>query len=159
MENVLTKMHGKSSQSPNGNFTFASGEVPLNGGYLEALGGLSTNYKVREEHAVNMVGQVVVNHFGDKKLVFSAQSDARVSPNGNGGGTMGFEADVRNAKVTGQKVYIMDGGSSVAMAFADPNANSTDTLTVQYGGVKHGSVFGYYVNTYLMFKCTRPRIP
>lgn len=53
----------------------------------------------------------------------------------------------------------MDGGSSVAMAYDDPNANPTNTLTVQYGGVKHGTLIGYYVNTYLMFKCTRPRNP
>ena len=147
------------AQRPDGSFTFGNGEVPANAGYREALGGLSTNFKGREDAAVNMVGQAVIKHGGERKLVFSAQTDPRKSPNGDGGGTVGFATDIGKIKGTGQSVLIMDGGSSVAMAYADPNATPTYTLVPQYGGVKHGTIIGYYVNTYLMFKCTRPRTP
>ncbi len=147
------------AQSPDGSFTFALGQVPLNAGYLEALGGLSTNYAEREDGEANMIGQVVINSDGEKTLVFSAQSDPRVTKNGEGPGLVGFATDVGKAEGTRKQVFVMDGGSSVAMAYADPNATPAHTLTHQYGGVKHGTVIGYYPNTYLMFKCTRPRNP
>lgn len=62
------------------------------------------------------------------------------SPNGKGTGTVGFANDVVKTTATNKQILIVDGGSSVAMAFTDPNVNPTDTMTVQYGGVKGGTI-------------------
>ena len=106
-----------------------------------------------------MVGQIAINHGGEKKLIMCAQTDPRVSSGGAGGGTLGFKKDVETSTGTGKSVYILDGGSSVAMAYADPNATPVNATTVQYGGVKGGVIVGYYTDVFLMFKCTLPISP
>ena len=143
------------AQNAAGAFTFGVGEVPLNQNFREALGGVSTNFAVRAEPAVNIIGEVPVNHAGNYKLIFSAQTDPRTNTDGDKAGTLQFKADADKAGVSHWLIF--DGGSSVAMAYADPNSTPPNKMTLQYGGVKHGTIVGYYVNTYLMFQCKTPR--
>ena len=54
-------------------------------------------------------------------------------------------------------VVMLDGGSSIAMAYRDPVIRS---LKVKYAGGKHSyfdTVAVYRVNNYLLFKCKKPR--
>jgi len=142
------------AQLGSGAFTFTVGEVPVNAGYREAIGGLTTNYASAEDEEANLIGRAVINHGGERKLIFTAQTDVNVSPDGSkGNGTIGLKSDVEKASPN-WVILTMDGASSVALAYADPNSTPTDTLTVQYGGIK---TLQYYVNTFVMFKCQKPR--
>ena len=86
-------------------------------------------------------------------MLFTATTDVSVQALENGGGTMGIYADLVGT-AGAATMYGLDGGSSVALA----HRNESDVLTTRCKGAKHtSSPFNYWVNTYLMFKSTKPR--
>lgn len=137
------------AQRPNGEFVFAKGEVPLNAGFSEALGGVNHIFTGdTEAEAVNMYGHATIN--GDK-LLFVISTDMNVSSSGSGNGAVGSHDDA----ITGSgatEMYVLDGSSSVALAYQ----NSAGVLQTKYKGSKQTGM-PYYIHTYLMFNCTKAR--
>ena len=131
-------------------FTFARGEVPLNAGYQEALGGLYRDYPSAENAASTMIGQSLV---GNEKMVFVNVTDMNISPSGAGPGVIGFMNDATIGSGA-TDLYLLDGSSS-ALAYQKPDG----TLKTQFKGSKHRTPIPgfYYIHTYLMFDCTKPR--
>jgi hypothetical protein len=132
-------------------FTFAKGEVPLTAGYQEALGGLYRDYPSAESDASTMIGQAPV---GDKKVIFVSVTDMNTSSSGAGNGVIGFKDDATTGSGA-TEVYLLDGSSSSALAYQKPDG----TLTRQFKGSKHDTplAFPYYIHTYWMFECAKPR--
>ena len=132
-------------------FTFAKGEVPLTEGYQEALGGLYRDYPSAESDASTMIGQAPV---GDKKVIFVNVTDMNTSSTGAGNGVIGFKDDATTGSGA-TEVYLLDGSSSSALAYQKPDG----TLARQFKGSKHNTPLAspYYIHTYLMFECAKPR--
>jgi len=132
-------------------FTFAKGEVPLTSGYQEALGGLYRDYPSAESDASTMIGQAPV---GDKKVIFVNVTDMNTSSSGSGNGVIGFKDDATTGSGA-TEVYLLDGSSSSALAYQKPDG----TLIRQFKGSKHNTPIAspYYIHTYLMFDCAKPR--
>ncbi|MCI0556886.1 MAG: hypothetical protein MN733_00185, partial [Nitrososphaera sp.] len=129
-------------------FTFARGEVPLNTGIQNALGGLNHVFSSETEaEAASMIGYATTT--SNENLIFVNTTDMNVSPSGSGNGVIGFRDDA----ITGSgasEVFLLDGSSSVALAYQRPDG----ILTRQYQGSKHNyPPFPYHIHTYLMFDC------
>ena len=89
---------------------------------------------------------------------------AHLQPPGNGflGKMSEFVEDAKRSGVKAlpggdprdSEVLLLDGGSSVGLRYTNPE----DTMTVQIKGGKHtGQLPFYYINTYLLFRCEKPR--
>lgn len=138
------------AQSGNGAFTFAQGEVPLQAGYQEALGGMYRDYAGADAHAANMIGQALV---GDKKMIFVNMTNVGVDPSGTtGNGVVTFAAAAEASGAT--DISLLDGGTSCALGYKDPSG----VLVKQFMGYKHtGALDKYYIHSYLMFNSSKPR--
>jgi len=138
----------------NGNtFQFALGRVPQ--GSQSAKGGLSTFYaspkRVDREHQMIGYGPGIEQ---GKGIVFTATQTSGV------GKAPEFSADAKNSGVKNLsgsgvdrfELLILDGSSSVALVYE--NASGVQQKIV--AGAKHGGP-EYYINTYLLFNCAKPR--
>lgn len=144
------------AQSSNGSFSFKGGIVP-DPGYSSAMGGLSTYYAIRSNERSQLVGRV--SGIQSDNIVFTA---SQVS---GSGGVPTLKDDAISSGVAssligedsllggrGAELLCLDGSTSVAVAYKNPVGSLKLAPNV---GSKHTS--GYYVNTYLMFKCQKPR--
>jgi len=120
------------------------------------MGGLSTFYaspnRTNAEH--QMVGYGPGIEQG-KGIVFTATHTS------GDGRAPEFAADakdsgVRNLSGSGPdrlELLILDGSTSVGLVYENPSGNQQSVVS----GAKHGGGFYYYINTYLLFKSTKPR--
>lgn len=136
------------AQTPQGAFTFAQGEVPLDKNYGEAMGGadISTNFK----YAITTAGEAVA---GGDKIIFTAVTEVTKLSAAPGGGSE-FLAAITASHAS--SLYFYDGHSSCAMAHADPSGR----LVTDFSGRKHLPVLVppfYHIHTFLLFKCSTPR--
>jgi hypothetical protein len=148
----------------NNKFALGKGQVSLNPVPKSALGGNSVNYndQLRDGKPYQVFGRCEVEHqTEDNVIVFTA---THLQPPGNGFlGKMGeFVEDAKRSGVKAlpggdpgdSEVLLLDGGSSVGLGYTNPD----DTMTVQIKGGKHtGQLPFYYINTYLLFRCEKPR--
>ena len=137
------------AQRPSGEFVFAHGEVPLNAGFSEALGGINHVFTGDTEiEATSMYGHATVN---GEKLLFVVTTDLVASQTEAGSGAVGSHDDaIQGSGAT--EMYVLDGASSVCLAYQ----NSNGVLQLKYKGTKHSGM-PYYIHTYLMFNCSTPR--
>jgi hypothetical protein len=144
--------------SPNATFEFGRGLVLVSKGFRGAMGGLNREYKQMDTKAQTMLGYALVDYYNDnlvskKALIFTASTDVSIDPNGDGTGVAGFVTDAKEGSGASE-VLGLDGSSSVALAYASPNG----TLSTKFKGAKHvPNNLIYWVNTYFMFECTKPR--
>jgi len=143
-------------------FVLAAGRVPVAtapdqvlGNPGGAMGGLSTNYDGadRIDREYQAVGYAPVSEAG-KGIVFTATqyfgtgkgpdlaADAKKSgvqalPGGNG------TSDIQ--------LLLLDGGTSTALAYTNPDGE----IGTHVKNFKHRN--GYFINTYLLFRCAPPR--
>jgi hypothetical protein len=140
------------AQSADGTFTFGKGEVPVQSGYKEAMGGLYKDYAGGDFKASTMAGQALA---GDTKLIFVTVTNMDTSASGSGPGVQGFVSDATFAGA--RDIVLFDGSSSCALANSNPDGN----LEVQFNGSKHWYApaipFPYHIHSFLMFRCQKPR--
>ena len=145
-------------------FELGKGRVPLDPIPKAALGGASTNYSHpdRDGKPYQMFGRSELKYQSeDNVIVFTA---THRQPVGNGfvGKVAEFVQDVERSGVASlprggvgaKELLLLDGGSSVALGYTDAD----ESMTVQIKGGKHtGQLPFYYINTYLLFRCEKPR--
>ncbi len=136
------------AQDATGTFTFGSGEVP-DPKFREAMGGLlpanTKCTKSREDKFTQVLGQAPV--FSWKMIFTMTTNTEKEHDTSNGNGSVGSYADALSSKAT--DILVLDGGSSVALAYKDPNGQ----LTTKFKGDKHiPNTYQYYINTYFMFE-------
>ncbi len=144
-------------------FVLAAGQVPLGSGAPDqpagnpdaAMGGLSANAARRQTGGeVQSIGIAPITSDGKEMLFVASQS----AGGGHGGD---LAADAKKSRVkdlpggrTGEmQLLFLDGSTSVALA----HMNGADTLKTVIKGAKHTGSPYYYVNTYLLFRCEKPR--
>lgn len=142
-------------------FVLAGGRVPLAtapdqiaGNPGGAMGGLSTNYNAdeRNDREYQAVGYAPVLEAG-KGIVFTATQS-----NGTGKGP-DLAADVKKSGVQALpgggtndiQLLLLDGGTSTALAYTKPDG----VMETRVKKLKH--TIGYFINTYLLFRCGQPR--
>jgi hypothetical protein len=144
--------------SPN-RFVFGAGRVPENAHNATpdtAMGGLSTNYTlaVRQTDPNQLIGYVPEDKAGEG-IVFTATNFQN-----EGGKATEFSQDAVKSGVPllpagdgdDLKLFHLDGSTSVGLAYTTPSG----TPKTYIKGSKHSGVF-YWINTYLLFECERPR--
>jgi hypothetical protein len=140
-------------------FTFATGQVPEGDPFTpdQGIGGLAAGYDKSElqNTAHQAIGRARVSEIG-RGVVFTATTYAS-----DVGNAVLFAADAHNSGVQPLsggaagtfELLFLDGSSSVGLVLANPNGVQQ---TVIKGGKHTGAPF-YYVNTYLLFECEKPR--
>ncbi|MEM7013916.1 MAG: hypothetical protein AAF585_20845 [Verrucomicrobiota bacterium] len=142
-------------QANDGEFVFHGGVVPDDHGLKSAMGGLSTNYALRDEMYYS---QVVGKANG---VVFTA-----THVKGVGGMTAFKGAAVKSGVVDklegedssldgrGCELLILDGNDATALMYRD----TSDQWTGKWYGLHNPSGLAeYYICSYLLFSCERPR--
>ena len=137
-------------------FSFGAGQIPDPSGMDEGMGGLSTNYglAVRQTAPNQAIGRGTVHQSG-KGIIFTATNYDAL-----GGGASDFAADAHKSGVQplnggdgdDWELLFLDGSSSVGLVLAKPDGNQQTVIK----GSKH-SGNAYYINTYLLFDCEKPR--
>jgi hypothetical protein len=139
-------------------YSLAAGRVPLpspSGGPSAAMGGLSTNYsnadRVNREY--QLIGYSKCTDT-NKGIVFTA-----TQLTGTGSGPSLAEdakksgvAALPSGDADDLQILLLDGGTSTAMAHAKPDGS----LSTRVKKGKHTGTL-YYINTYLLFHCEKPR--
>ena len=146
-------------------FVFAAGRVPLTstapdqptGGPSAAMGGLSTNYSDsnRTDREYQFIGYAKCAE-ENKGIVFTA---TQITGTGSG---PSLAEDAKKSGVSSLpggdaddiQILLLDGGTSTALAYAKPTTPN-DTLKTAVKEGKHINL--YYINTYLLFHCAKPR--
>jgi len=140
-------------------FTFATGQVPegVTATPDHGLGGLAAKYDRDElQQSENQaIGRATVTEPG-KGIVFTATTYV-----GQAGNAISLAADAHNSGLPplsggaagAWELLFLDGSSSVGLVLSNPNG---DQQTVIKGGKHTGSPY-YYINTYLLFECEKPR--
>ncbi len=139
-------------------FTFATGQVPegVPATSDHGIGGLAAKYDRAElQQSENQaIGRAFVTDPG-KGVVFTATTYV-----GNPGKAISLAADAHRSGVQPLsggaagtwELLFLDGSSSVGLVLASPNGDQQIVIK----GSKHDGNF-YYINTYLLFECKRPR--
>lgn len=137
-------------------FTFGAGQIPDPPNIDHGIGGLSTEYglPIRQTKENQFIGRGKVSETG-KGIVFTATNYV-----GKGGKAADFANDAHNSGVqplpgggAGEwELFHLDGSSSVGLILANPAGTQQTVIK----GDKH-SGWKYYVNTYLLFECEKPR--
>jgi hypothetical protein len=139
-------------------FTFSTGQVPEGAPTTpnQGMGGLTAKYD-REELQVKenqLIARSRVTENG-KGIIFTATNPAGVA-----GNPILLAADAHNSGVQplaggapgAWELLFLDGSSSVGLVLANPDGVQKTLIK----GDKHIGVH-YYVNTYLLFECEKPR--
>jgi hypothetical protein len=139
-------------------YSLAAGRVPLpspSGGPSAAMGGLSTNYsnadRVNREY--QLIGYSKCTD-PNKGIVFTA---TQLTGTGSGPSLADDAKKSGVAALPGGdaddlQILLLDGGTSTAMSHAKPDGS----LSTRVKKGKHTGTL-YYINTYLLFYCEKPR--
>ena len=143
-------------------FTFATGRIPELDPATpdQGIGGLAAKYsRAQLQQSENQaIGRGKVIETG-KGIVFTVTSYV-----GNVGSAVALAADAHTSGVqplaggdgTQWELLFLDGSSSVGLVLSNPNGNQK---TLIKGSKHNGGITSYYINTYLLFECTKPRNP
>ncbi|MEM1297491.1 MAG: hypothetical protein AAGH89_19145, partial [Verrucomicrobiota bacterium] len=147
-------------QTNEGSFVFHGGIVPETSDLRSAMGGLSTNYKLRDGMFYSQaVGKV--NSVTGESMIFTA-----THLDGFGGMTALRDAAIRSGlreSLDGEdpslggrgcELLILDGNDATALLYRSPNHEWTGRW---HGLHQVNGVSEYFVSTYLMFECRLPR--
>jgi hypothetical protein len=153
----LAGSEGSYISQSSGTFSLKGGIVPVAAGLGSAMGGMSTNYGARVNSRSQIVGRV--EDVSDENLVFTASQlvgeggvpDLKAAAVDSGVADT-LTGEDRSLGGRGAELLCLDGSTSVAVAYE----NGSGTLQVGPNPGRKHSV-GYFVNTYLMFKCDKPR--
>jgi len=141
-------------------FVFAAGPIPEGNPATpdQGIGGLTTLYNrpYRQTAENQAIGRGPVIDPG-KGVIFTATNYVR-----SGGAAIQFAADAHNSGVlslnggndSSWELLFLDGGSSVGLVLRNA---SGDQKTLIKGRKHDGNM--YYINTYLLFNCEKPRNP
>ncbi|SKA94319.1 delta-60 repeat domain-containing protein [Prosthecobacter debontii] len=138
-------------------FTFGAGQIPDPPNMDQGIGGLSTNYTlgIRQSAENQAVGRGK-GHEAGKGIIFTA-----TNYEGKGGAAAQFATDAHNSGVqsltggnpTNWELLFLDGSTSVGLVLSNPDGDQQTIIK----GAKHKGFPYYYVNTYLLFECDKPR--
>lgn len=136
------------------------GMVPENDGLRSAMGGLSTNYQLRDGMFYSQAIGRALTSDGEKMLFVATHLD------GFGGMTALKDAATRSGlneplagehpslNRRGRELLILDGNDATALLYKNPRNEWTGKW---HGLHRVDGVSEYFVSTYLMFHCGRPR--